>query len=236
MTGKEVVRRARELHGFAYWYGGKGQIATRALAEQLKRENPGVWTESYFNRALKDVTAKKRVGDCSYLVCYAYNRSQIGSWAISEKYEVWEDKNNPKDGMILWRPGHVAIYDNDKVIELASQSVDFRIKEYVSMEWSRVLYSKEVDYDYEYEEGWHRDINGWWYAYGNRKGEYYKNSVRLLTDPFGLGYCGNYKFDGAGYIVLGPAESENGTTLYTELGRYIISENMKLVDHPEEKE
>lgn len=236
MTGKEVVRRARELHGFAYWYGGKGQLATSALAEQLRKDNPGVWTDSYFNTALKDVAAKRRVGDCSYLVCYAYNRSQIGSWAISEEYKIWGDQQNPKDGMILWRPGHVAIYDDGMVLELANQSVDFRIKEYVSLEWSKVLYSSKVDYDFEYEVGWHRDINGWWYAYGNRKGEYYKDSVRGLPDPFGLGYWGNYEFDGAGYLKLGATKKKNGTALYTEFGRYIISENMELVDHPEKKE
>lgn len=236
MTGKEVVRRARELHGFAYWYGGKGQLATSALAEQLRKDNPGVWTDSYFNTALKDVAAKRRVGDCSYLVCYAYNRSQIGSWAISEKYEVWEDKSNPKDGMILWRPGHVAIYDDGKVLELASQSVDFRIKEYVSMEWDKVLYSNKVDYDFEYEKGWHKDNKGWWYAYGTRKGQYYKDSIRGLPDPFGLEYCGYYEFDSDGYLKLGPVKAEIGTTLYTEWGRYIISEDLELVDYPEKRE
>lgn len=234
MTGKEVVRRARELHGFAYWYGGKGQLATRTLAEQLKRENPGVWTESYFNTALKDVAAKRRVGDCSYLVCYAYNRSQIGSWAISEEYAEWDDKRKPKDGMILWRPGHVSIYDDGKVLELASQSVDFRIKEYVSMEWDKVLYSNKVDYDFEYEKGWHKDDRGWWFAYGTRKGEYYRDVVVGLPDMFGLGYYGNYAFDDEGYVTFGPLKTEDGIILYTELGRYIISDKLELIDHPKE--
>lgn len=56
------------------------------------------------------------------------------------------------------------------------------------------IFSDEVEpYDYE-NIGWNKDENGWWYAYGHKKGEYHiNNAVRIENDL--------YFFDTDGYCV-----------------------------------
>lgn len=220
MNGKEIVRRARGLHDYAYWYGGKGEIASVELADRLKKENPGVWTNAYYKSAMSDVAAKRRVGDCSFLVCYAYQIGMISSYKIKESFKEF---NSPKDGMVLWRPGHVAIYDDGRVIELASQAVDFRIKKYNKSEWSAILGRPGVNYDYEYEKGWHYDEDcRLWYAYGNKKGEYYKECEVYLRNEGGT--VSLFRFDKNGYVETGKAVEIRPRCLriYSESGCYEV--------------
>lgn len=204
MTGKEIVKRARDLSAYKYWYGGKGETATVSLADRLKRENPGVWTDLYYSRAMQDIGRK--VGDCSFLVCYAYNRNMISSYSIAEKYKEW--KSQPKNGMILWRPGHVAIYGDGKCIQLKSQAYDYVETNYKDDSFSKVLYDPNVDYDYidvpqanaDAAIGWHYDGKGWYYRYktGTGKGTYYAQGVFLCNTKQGAQY---YAFDKNGYMI-----------------------------------
>lgn len=192
MTNLEIVERALSLKNVKYWYGAKGQTATKELADTLRKQNPRIWNDKYYEKAMKDLG--KKVGDCSYLVCYSYNRPQIGSSQISAAYKKTD---TPSKGMILWKKGHVGIYstdDNGKgiVIELAGIDNDFRIRPYYKSQWQAILYDQNVDY-IDYNKGWHKDKNGFWYAYGTHKGEYLKNKV--ISIPC---VC---TFDENGYLV-----------------------------------
>lgn len=143
----EIVNRARSLSGYKYWYGGAGQIATEALARSLRASYPGIWTESYFNKALKDIG--QRVGDCSYLVNYAYGIASPGNHGIGTsqylaKYSRWNGA--PLNGMILWRSGHTGIYTNGKSIELVGIDYDYMERDYVANKWSAVLYDPNRSY------------------------------------------------------------------------------------------
>lgn len=147
MTGHDIVNRAMELKDYKYWYGGKRQKATKALADTLQKQNPGVWTTSYRAKADADIKAGAMVCDCSGLVCYAYNISDIGSSAIRNKFKVWE--GTPRPGMIAWKSGHVGIIKtcSGKVIEMRGIDYDFMDTRYrKTAGLMTLLYDPNVEY------------------------------------------------------------------------------------------
>lgn len=197
MEVSEIISRATSFRGYKYWYGGKGEIATVALAKRLKQENPTVWTDSYYNKAIKDVNGENRVADCSCLVCKAYNIGNVGSYFIGEKYP--QHKGEPKTGMILWRKGHVGIYDNGIVHQMKGIDYDYYDEPYNAAAWVKVLYDTSVNYDMPKDEtkcGWYADSNGWWYRYkeGTGADTYYHDVVKIIG-----GHA--YLFDNEGYIT-----------------------------------
>lgn len=139
-----IIARARSLSGYKYWYGGSGQVANVALANQLRQSYPNIWTSAYYQKAMADIAAGVRVGDCSYLVSYAYDIPRTSSAGLRNTYPAWSGA--PKDGMILWRPGHVGIYWSGKVIELVGIDVDYRESTYVASKWEAILYDKNRTY------------------------------------------------------------------------------------------
>lgn len=161
-TGLGIARAAYDYKHYAYWYGGKGEKATQSLLDRLAKQNPGVYSTRYYETCKNDIQQGKFVCDCSGLVCYAYGISQIGSYQIKEKFIEW--KGEPKEGMIAWRPGHVAIFrKNGYIIEMQGQSTDFRDdRHYKEADIQKILYSPSVNYDCEelyVTSGWHL-ING----------------------------------------------------------------------------
>lgn len=199
MTGKEIVTRARSLSGMVYWYGGKRQKCTVALASALMKQNPNVWTDSYYKKAVRDIHEQKSCCDCSGLVCYAYDRTDIGSSQIKRKYPVWGGV--PCAGMIAWKPGHVGIFARDgwdsPVIEMRGIDYDYKeTRTFRECGFTCVLYSPYVDYgDSGKKTGWHSDAAGWWYrhTYGAGSDTYYHDCVKIIN-----GHC--YIFDHEGYI------------------------------------
>lgn len=208
MTGKDICNRAAQFKGYKYWYGGKGQVATHALAITLQRANPGTWTAVYMNKALKDVDGTTKVADCSHLVCKAYGISDIGSAQIATKYQVWTKE--PRDGMILWRKGHVGIYENGHVHEMRGIDWDYRFDAYNKDSWTKILYDPAVEYEniWAYPAGWNQDGKSkrWWYQSGPTKDEYFANCVKRINGAY-------YAFDEEGWMIEGTANiitDENG--------------------------
>lgn len=148
MTGSEIVKRAYDLQGYVYWYGGKMQKCTERLAKTMRVLYPSVWTSAYYAKAMKDVAAGKSCADCSALVCHAYNIPMIGSYQIRAKYKTWTGK--PKPGMIGWKKGHVGIIKDKKghLIEMRGIDYDFQDTRYRSTAGCKtLLYDPNVDYD-----------------------------------------------------------------------------------------
>lgn len=141
-----IVTRAMSLSNYKYWYGGKGQIANLELANSLRNGlyTRKVWTQAYYNEAILDIDGTTRVGDCSFLVCYAYDVRMIGSTQIVQQYRVWNGV--PQDGMILWRPGHVAIYGSGNAIQLKGLRYDFQVIPIENDRYQRVLYDPTLSY------------------------------------------------------------------------------------------
>lgn len=143
----EIVSRAKSLNSFKYWYGGDGRIATKALADSLKESYPSIWTSSYYDKAMADIG--KRVGDCSYLVNYAYGIASPGNHGpgTSQYQSRWPRwAGQPKNGMILWRSGHTGIYSDGKSIELVGIDYDYQENIYKPGSWSAILYDPNRTY------------------------------------------------------------------------------------------
>lgn len=211
----EILERAQSLNGCKYWYGGKVQTATKALANALKSANPSVWTNAYYKTALKDVDGVTKVCDCSGLVCYAYNISNIGTSQFPNRFGQWCD--TPRAGMIAWKKGHCGIFLNDgwdsPIIEMQNQANDYRCsRTFKEAGFSIVYCDSRIDYNkqnrYSDELGWHKDANGWWYRYNEGTGPstYYHDCEIYIAGH-------KYRFDSEGYIVTWqrvPPTSETG--------------------------
>ena len=161
-TGLGIARAAYDYRDYAYWYGAKGETATLPLLNRLAKENKGVYSSRYIEECKNDIRGNKRVCDCSGLVCHALGISDIGSYQIGQKFKEWKDE--PKEGMIAWRQGHVAIFRKGGfVIEMQGQSTDFRDDRYYKdAGFTKILYDPSINYDCEelyIPRGWHL-ING----------------------------------------------------------------------------
>ena len=192
MNGFDICKRAAEWEGYKYWYGGKGEIASVALANRLRKENPATWTDSYYNKALKDIDGKQRVGDCSGLVCHAYDIGIISSYQIERKYQQWHDQ--PKNGMILWRTGHVGIYDSGKVRELRGIDYDYCFNDYNPAQWTKTLYDPNVVYATGIKVGWTQENCKWLYSKDGVN--YLKNVWERINNHW-------YYFGNDGYALTG---------------------------------
>lgn len=147
MQGIDIVNKAMELKNMVYWYGGKRQKCTEKLLQQLKKENPKMYTENYIRKCREDIKNGKYCCDCSGLVCYAYGISDIGSYAIRERFKVWN--GSPRPGMIGWKSGHVGIIKtcSGKVIEMRGIDYDFQDTRYRKVAGlMTLLYEPNIEY------------------------------------------------------------------------------------------
>lgn len=94
--------------------------------------------------------------DCSFFVNYCYGDTDVGSHGkssvtIAHTYSVYGKVGEvtPKNGMILWKSGHVALYINGEVWEMLNAATGFKASPYSSrgQKFSLILYSEKVDYD-----------------------------------------------------------------------------------------
>lgn len=219
MTGKQIVEKALSIGSKSvYWYGGKRQTPTIALAKTLRKENPKVWTEEYYEAALKDVGGAKLVCDCSGLVCGAYGISDIGTATMCSRFQIWTPAKAPfKPGMIAWRAGHCGIiYDKTgHVYEMRGLKWDFcKNRTFESAGFTYVLYDPAVNYEEnDHNPGWHFDEGEkkWWYATGWNAGDYHRAGFYKIGNAW-------YYFNTGGWLVTGVftigtvqyASTENG--------------------------
>lgn len=116
MKSHEVIERAEDMikAGYVYVYGYKGAKVTRDAVNLLAKQYPSVYTSSIKSMALKKIG--KMGIDCSGFVCKAAGISHIGSTQIkssaSKLYPV-SDKSHVKNGMFIWRQGHVGLIKVD---------------------------------------------------------------------------------------------------------------------------
>ena len=128
MNVNEGTRVAQEIvKTHRYLYGGKGQPYTKELVEKLAKAYPKTFTASIKKEALKDADKGYLAGDCSFLVCKAMGLSMMSS-AVLKTQAVMKlriQKSLAKEGMCLWREGHVAYVGDDlKIYEMRSTAKD----------------------------------------------------------------------------------------------------------------
>lgn len=208
LSGKEIVSKALELKDWNYLYGAKhsDNPITLNKINQLRKQNSQIYTDSYYNKALKFIG--KNAIDCSGLNCYAYDIPDIGSWQIAGL--GWAESKITNDipiGSTLWKPGHCGIYKGDgEVIE--ARGIDYGV---VISKVSERDFQKAFIPDFPaYENlGWcYDDGKGWWLTYGLLKGQYYANQVVYYNGQ-------HYVFDEEGYCI------KNATVITTDRGAVI---------------
>lgn len=164
-TNKGLIAYARamlEYHS-PYWYSTVGQIASEALYEEKKRQNPSQytkWAKSSFTSQYG-----MKVHDCSGLIKgYLMSPCIDGNGIVTDplkpsvynsKYdwsanmmiqhcsETGDIKTIPEEeGLIVWKDGHVGIYDkNGYVIEERGHSygtVRTRLADRPFVKWGRL--------------------------------------------------------------------------------------------------
>lgn len=216
MTGKEIVSRAKEIGSkCVYWYGGKRQTPTASLATTLARQNPSVWTEEYFDAAIKDIGSGKLVCDCSGLVCGAYGVADIGTSSMPTKFTSMVSLPSPghfTPGMIAWKKGHcgIIIDSNGHIAEMRGLRWDFCTnRTFYGCNFTRVLYSPTVDYTESTSGEWRQDSIGWYYMKPN--GKYARSEFLKINNSW-------YYFNSDAYLQTGYFKLNNKRYYSTENG------------------
>lgn len=144
-SANDICERMSIFKGdWVYWYGGSGQIANESLLASLAKSYPNVYTASYIQACKADINGHTRVADCSYAVSYAYNIGRTNSTWFLNNYATWTGE--PKNGMFLARNGHVGIYQDGHTMEMANQKDDYKERQYVPAQWTRVGYDPNREY------------------------------------------------------------------------------------------
>lgn len=207
MTANDVVKRALIIGSkCSYWYGAKRQKPTKELANILKASNPSVWNQAYYEAALKDVGSNKLVCDCSGLVCYAIDIPDIGTYTMKTSGRLIPYGSIPREGeftpgTVALKPGHCGIVIDayGHIAEMRGLRYDFcKTRTFKECGFTELYKAKNVNYagQSEYRTGWNRDNIGWWYAYGPKRGEYFKSGFKKIGNAW-------YHFNAAGYIDTG---------------------------------
>ena len=191
------------LTKYKYAYGAKRNtgVLTESKLKKLAANSPETYTETY------KLATKQHIGelviDCSGLVCALWNITDISSSQIhdlptkrSNEYDIVPlTRSNLKWGDALWKTGHVGMYlGNGYVIEAKGVTAGVRLSKLEDPLWLRAIRKRDL---HKYERiGWCLDDIGWWYAYGESDGEYYRNCT-LRPDAVSKYWA----FDKEGYTM-----------------------------------
>lgn len=128
ITVKECTALAQGvMKKYKYLYGAKGQPYTKELVERLAKAYPKTYTDALKKEALKDANKGYLAGDCSWLISYIMQLPMMGSAQLKEKaiMKLRPQKSIAKEGMCLWKEGHVAYVGDDlKIYEMRSTAKD----------------------------------------------------------------------------------------------------------------
>ena len=131
-TVVQAVNIAKQMvsGGYKYLYGGKGQNYTSALVEKLAKQYPGTFTASLKKEALKDADKGYKAIDCSGFICKCLGLADIGSAQMkSTAVKILPvTRENAREGMVLWKKGHVALVGDElKIYEAKSTKADLTV-------------------------------------------------------------------------------------------------------------
>lgn len=214
MTGKEIIDRAKEIgEKSVYWYGGKRNMPSVNLAKTLRRQNPGVWNNEYYEAALKDIGSGKLVTDCSGLVCGAYGCEEMGTAKMPAYFKEYKGISYIP-GMIAWKKGHCGIILDSygHIAEMRGLKWDFSTtRTFPQCGFTKIFYSLSVDYN-------NSEIPGHWFKSGTGIWMYRKSNALIACNEF-LKINGSwYYFNGKGFMVTGYFRVNNKRYCSTENG------------------
>ena len=116
-----------------YVYGAKYQKHTTSLVKKLAKQYPGVYTNTYKKKTLSDADKGYMGIDCSGLVCKVLGIVQQGSSQLkSNAVKLLKvTKANAKEGMAIWKQGHIAyIGEGLKIYEANGVDKDMEVSSF----------------------------------------------------------------------------------------------------------
>lgn len=153
-TNIGLVEYCKEQLGNPYWYGTYGQLSTKSLYEQKKKQLP-----SYYKWNLKDSELNKKVHDCSglikgYLWCddardntpkYNSNEDLNANTLLKRCTEKGDISTIPEiKGLLVFMTGHVGVYvGNGEVVEARGHSygvVTTKLKDRKWTNWGKCCF------------------------------------------------------------------------------------------------
>lgn len=208
----DALNDARYFYVEKWWYGYGFKLnnnpPTNATVDILAAMYPSIYTEDYIAKVKDYISQGYNLIDCSGLVCEVLGIPDIGSSQLGILPNTCNDNgykyaDSPQAGDVLWKSGHVAFaLDSTFCIEAKGINYGVRRSKIAEQGFTKII---RPTYKYYKNLGWNKDNNGWWYAYGRMKGEYYWNCTAWINDKL-------YAFDKEGYLVYNPTVTtdENG--------------------------
>lgn len=157
-TNLGLVEYCKKQLGLPYWWGTFGQVATKTLYEQKKRQYPNQYLANDFKYQFG-----KRVHDCVGLIkgymwtddrghiTYNANQDKDVSGMLANCTEVGNVKDIPEiPGLLVFMKGHVGVYiGNGKVIEAKGHKYGVVETELSKRPWEVYGMLKWLDYEEE---------------------------------------------------------------------------------------
>lgn len=128
----QIAKQTCDNTKYRYLYGGKDQEYTKALVDSLAKAYPSVYS-SVYKLAMQDADKGYKAIDCSGFVCKVLGIANQGSGQIkANAYKTYSVvKANAKEGMALWKSGHIAyVGEGLKVYEACSTSTDMKVSDF----------------------------------------------------------------------------------------------------------
>lgn len=200
----DTLARAEAFLNGKWWYGygfkASNNPPTMYTVNQLASMYPSVYTADYIAKVKSYIDKDYSLIDCSGLVCNALAIPDIGSYQLgllpnTHSDNMYTYQSTAQEGDILWKSGHVALAISPAHC-IEAKGINYGVRKSLISEQG---FTKIIRPTYLYYKnlGWNKDNNGWWYAYGRMKGEYYWNCTAWIDDKL-------YAFDKEGYLVYNP--------------------------------
>lgn len=147
----DFAKRAKK-NGVKYLYGGNFETLTPERLDALRTQSPSQISENRYNYALKNYIGKT-VTDCSGLI-YGYTRdgsrrtSQMLLNKADSALDIPPDLSKIPVGAVLWKPGHVGIYQGDgKTIEALGFDYGIVERDVYNTDFQKYLLFNDFEYN-----------------------------------------------------------------------------------------
>lgn len=157
-TNIGLVEYCRAQLGKPYWWGTFGQIATKALYEQKKRQFPKYYKDDDFEKQFG-----QRVHDCMGMIegymwsdtpesNPVYNSNGFKDTNADALYKMSKRKGSINDipnvpGLAVFMPGHVGVYIGDGlVIEARGHKYGVVTTKLNERNWTKWAYIDAIEY------------------------------------------------------------------------------------------
>lgn len=133
MSNEIAERLCGPLTNYRYLYGAKDQAYTLDLVNKLARMYPNNYGSAIYKLAVEEANKGFMAIDCSGFVCKVLGIKNQGSSTLKSESVQSLPINiaNAKEGMAIWRQGHIAYIGPDlKIYEASGTKNDMRVTDF----------------------------------------------------------------------------------------------------------